>query len=132
MQRVAQPTRYALFSGPSLLEKSAFVPASRAGIPILSLGGWLFPGQAQASTRKSGYPSPMDPSAGLVDPSTSMGKASVIRNTGEQLWVVLCPVPGCEEPQGRHGALLAELGIRVPCQDEFLIRQKGYTHWRGC
>ena len=76
MQRVAQPTRYALFSGPSLLEKSAFVPASRAGIPILSLGGWLFPGQAQASTRKSGYPSPMDPSAGLVDPSTSMGKAS--------------------------------------------------------
>lgn len=29
-----------LFSGPSLLEKSAFVPASQPGIPILSLGGW--------------------------------------------------------------------------------------------
>lgn len=73
---MAQPTRCALFSGPSLLEKSAFLLASQAGIPILSLGGWLFPGQAQASTRKSGYPSPVDPSAGLVDPSASMGKAS--------------------------------------------------------
>lgn len=43
----------------------------------------------------------------------------IIRNTGEQLWVDLWPVPGCCEPQGRHGGLLAELGIRVPCQDEF-------------
>ena len=40
----------------------------------------------------------------------------IIRNTGEQLWVVLCPVPDCDEAQGRPGglqSLVSEYPIRM-------------------
>lgn len=53
---MAQPTRDVLFSDTSLLEKSTYISANWAGISILSVGGWLFPGRAQANAKGSWLP----------------------------------------------------------------------------
>lgn len=51
----------------------------------------------------------------------------IIRNTGEQLWVVPWPLPDCSEAR-EEAWKLAELGIRMLYQDDFSLVRRIIPH----
>lgn len=116
---MAQPTHCVLFSGPSLLEKSAFIPANEAAIPILRLGGWLFTGQAQANAQEAWLFQPdCSPSSLCTQPPAVWATALLGWYTPLQVWARLT---GNTSPSNLLSSLLGASRIQLQQNNQCLV-----------